>query len=56
MASEEKKKKKEPVVDEKGYEVRDKLTTKLGDIFKSLGGKEEKSPNELFKIKNKLKF
>ena len=53
----EKKKKKEPDTDEKGYEVKDKLTVKLADLFKSLGSKDEgESPNQLFRVKNKLKI
>ena len=56
MPEKDEKKKKDIKTDEKGYEVIDKLTVKLGDIFKSLGSSEGKSPNELFRIKNKLKI
>lgn len=55
--ADEKKKKKASESDDERYEVKDKLTVKLADLFKSLGNKEEgKSPNELFHIKNKLKL
>jgi hypothetical protein len=54
---EAKKKKKASESYDERYEVKDKLTVKLADLFKSLGSKEEgKSPNELFRVKNKLKF
>lgn len=55
--ADEKKKKKASESDDERYEVKDKLTVKLADLFKSLGNKEEeKSPNELFRVKNKLKI
>lgn len=50
--------KKKSATDDERYEVKDKLTVKLAELFKSLGKNdgEGKSPNELFRIKNKLKF